>query len=468
MSRRNSVTRSSRSQCALLRTTTEPSPSSGPSKNLSIWAWMAAALCLERPVVEHRSLAVAAARVADQAGAATDEADHAVAAVLESPHRGELQKTADVEAVGGRIEADIDREEIRRRACSPVRARCLDAPARASSGRPKTRPRHAAQFPTPGARDVNPIRAAWPLDHSLALSIVTGPMRVGRGDPTGFVRDGKLWRAARYPTGPAALAVWAGGGIGARRGVGSGRGGRAGRGARARRSRRRPGGFRPVGAPAGGRAGSACGPGLRLGRTGTVFDAAVPAVLGQKVTGLQAKRSYQCTGPARRRSRARWPHVSGRPLLMPPTPTEVLGGARRVTARRRSASTRPARPRCARSRSWRPTSKNLARTASRGASVRAALERIPGIGVWTANRDHAACAGRRRRGLGRRLPPEEHRGLRVDRGSRAAPTRRWSPCSSRFARIGRVRCASSSCSGPRAPRYGPRMDVPSHVPAPRR
>lgn len=34
-------------------------------------------------------------------------------------------------------------------------------------------------------------------------------------------------------------------------------------------------------------------PGLRLGKTGLVFQALLPAVLGQKVTGLEAKRSYR-------------------------------------------------------------------------------------------------------------------------------------------------------------------------------
>lgn len=34
-------------------------------------------------------------------------------------------------------------------------------------------------------------------------------------------------------------------------------------------------------------------PGLRLGRTGLVFQALVPTILGQKVTGTEAKRSYK-------------------------------------------------------------------------------------------------------------------------------------------------------------------------------
>ena len=56
-----------------------------------------------------RALARLAARVADQAGAAADEHDGAVARQLDPPERQEGYEAPDVQAVGRRVEAAVDR-----------------------------------------------------------------------------------------------------------------------------------------------------------------------------------------------------------------------------------------------------------------------------------------------------------------------------------------------------------------------
>ena len=64
-----------------------------------------------------RALTGLAARVADEAGAPADEHDRPVSGQLQAAQRQQRQEAADVEAVGGRIEADVrraaPREEVR-------------------------------------------------------------------------------------------------------------------------------------------------------------------------------------------------------------------------------------------------------------------------------------------------------------------------------------------------------------------
>src|SRR5690606_32252616 len=59
-------------------------------------------------------------------------------------------------------------------------------------------------------------------------------------------------------------------------------------------------------------------PGLRLPRTGRVLDALVPAVLSQRVTGFEAKRSYRLLVE-------RWGEPAPGPLglFLPPAPREI-------------------------------------------------------------------------------------------------------------------------------------------------
>lgn len=118
-------------------------------------------------------------------------------------------------------------------------------------------------------------------------------------------------------------------------------------------------------------------PGLRLGATGRVWDALVPAVLEQKVTGIEARRSW--------RELCRWfgepaPGPAPAGLRVPPTPRAVLSivdwkwHRAGVDLSRRRALIFAAQ-----------VAHRLERAAElAGAEGRALLRKVPGIGVWTA------------------------------------------------------------------------------------
>jgi len=118
-------------------------------------------------------------------------------------------------------------------------------------------------------------------------------------------------------------------------------------------------------------------PGLRLGATGRVWDVLLPAVLEQKVTGTEARRSWRelCRrygGPA--------PGPAPAGMRVVPTPQQVraipdwqwhLAG---VDQSRRRAIVGAA-----------TVAHRLEKAASvRGEAGRAMLRTVPGIGVWTA------------------------------------------------------------------------------------
>ncbi|HET6504362.1 MAG TPA: DNA-3-methyladenine glycosylase 2 family protein [Amycolatopsis sp.] len=118
-------------------------------------------------------------------------------------------------------------------------------------------------------------------------------------------------------------------------------------------------------------------PGLRLGATGRVWDALVPAVLEQKVTGVEARRSW--------RELCRWfgeraPGPAPAGMRVPPAPRAILSipdwtwHRAGVDLRRRRALIFAAQ-----------VAHRLAGAAELGgAEGRALLRKVPGIGVWTA------------------------------------------------------------------------------------
>lgn len=118
-------------------------------------------------------------------------------------------------------------------------------------------------------------------------------------------------------------------------------------------------------------------PGLRLGATGRVWDALVPAVLEQKVTGLEARRSWRelC-----RRFGEPAPGPAPAGMRVPPSPRAILSivdwnwHRAGVDLSRRRALIGAAR-----------VAHRLERAAELGgAKGRALLRKVPGIGVWTA------------------------------------------------------------------------------------
>ncbi|MEU0464732.1 MULTISPECIES: DNA-3-methyladenine glycosylase family protein [Amycolatopsis] len=119
-------------------------------------------------------------------------------------------------------------------------------------------------------------------------------------------------------------------------------------------------------------------PGLRLGSTGRVWDVLVPAVLEQKVTGFEARRSW--------RELCRWfgepaPGPAPAGMRVPPTPAAVLSipdwtwHRAGVDHSRRKALIFAAQ-----------VAHRLEKAVElRGAEGRAWLRKVPGIGVWTAS-----------------------------------------------------------------------------------
>ena len=133
-------------------------------------------------------------------------------------------------------------------------------------------------------------RPPFPLD----LSGVLAPLRRGRGDPTwrSATEGGAIWRVGTTPDGPATTRLH-------RRGDGTVVTAAWGPGARwaldglpallgADDDREAFVAHHPLVADAARRL-----PGLRLGATGRVWDVLVPAVLEQKVTGVEARRSWR-------------------------------------------------------------------------------------------------------------------------------------------------------------------------------
>lgn len=157
---------------------------------------------------------------------------------------------------------------------------------------------------------------APPARDEVELSATVGVHREGRGDPTTIVTTTEVWRAARTPHGPGTLHLdrrcgvldvetWGPGGEWLRDRIPALLG-----------HHDRPGDL--VACHRAVAEGQRRHPGLRIGRTGQVLHALVPAVLAQRVTGLEARRSWlgvcralgtPAPGPMR--------------LLLPPDPADL-------------------------------------------------------------------------------------------------------------------------------------------------
>ncbi len=308
---------------------------------------------------------------------------------------------------------------------------------------------------------VNPIGATWALDGPLEVVTNTALTRTGRADPTGFVRGGRVWRASRLPSGAATLSVWTSGST-------------------LRAEAWGPGATEALdGVPAlTGLTDDPAGfdsswhplvhdvarsrPGVRLIKTGAIFDAAVRAILGQKVTGLQAKRSFQALA-RRGGERAPLGAVDRRPLFLPPSPRQVLG----ALAGHGATTLGIDATRTAALREVANVADHLdAVVTLEPALARAALQRVPGVGAWTANEitvvamgdpDAVSVGDYHLKNIVSFALAGEPRGTDDRMIELLAPFRPQRARAVRFIEL----------SGVRPPKYGPRMDVPSHVPVPR-
>jgi 3-methyladenine DNA glycosylase/8-oxoguanine DNA glycosylase len=212
-----------------------------------------------------------------------------------------------------------------------------------------------------------------PLPFALDLRRSLRPLRLGKHDPTVLLSHDVLVRATRTPAGPATLRVEHHGDRLAVEAWGDGAAWAldAAPGALGLLDDRR--GFapdHPVVADLHRRA-----DGLRLPRTRRVLDALVPAILSQKVTGFEAKRSY-------RQLVERWGEPAPGPggLTLAPAPGVVaeLGyyDLHVVGVEKKRADT--LKRACA----------HASRLEAAGdlgpAELRRRLEAIPGIGPWTS------------------------------------------------------------------------------------
>lgn len=277
---------------------------------------------------------------------------------------------------------------------------------------------------------------------------------MGGADPTSFVRDGKLWRADRFAAGASVVAVWT-------------------VGLRLHAEAWGPGGADALGAVPGlvGLADDPTGfdpshhrlvadmharyPDIRLGRTDRVFNAAVHAVLGQKVTGIQAKQSYRAL-VRRVGERAPLAHVSRRPLFLPPTPEQVLD----ALAGHGSTTLGIDITRTAALREVTLVASRLERLEAD--ELHTALQAIPGIGVWTASETTLAARGHQDAVSFGDYHLRNHVVFALTgapRGTDEQMAELLEPFRPHRARAVRLILRS----GLKAPKYGPRMDVPSHI-----
>lgn len=228
-----------------------------------------------------------------------------------------------------------------------------------------------------GSLSAGEVSSCWRPSFPLDMRAVLAPLRRGRADPAmQTTPDGTVWHTGTTPDGPATVAL-------RRLSCGQVRASAWGPGA----------GWMLDGLPALlGAADDDSGfvahhplvdqvrrrkPGLRLGSTGRVWDALVPAILEQKVTGIEARRSWRelC-----HRFGAEPPGPTPHGMRVPPTPAAVRAipdwewhRAGVDNARRRAilgAATVAHRLEAA--------------ATLRGEPGRALLRKIPGIGVWTA------------------------------------------------------------------------------------
>jgi 3-methyladenine DNA glycosylase/8-oxoguanine DNA glycosylase len=233
-----------------------------------------------------------------------------------------------------------------------------------SAGRAKIRGMSAAKLPIETV-----VRPRLPVDLRLTLS----PLRRGRGDPTCLVdRTGSWWRATRTPEGPATACYVAEGDTVRVAAWGPGAEWCVAAAPELLGARDSLDGFAPTGL---------VGelhrhfPGLRIPRSQAVFEALLPSILEQKVTGQEARRSFRAIVRA-------WgePAPGPVPLLLQPSPEAIavtpywafhpLGVERKRTTAVLMAASRARR---------------VEETVSMpAAEAHRRLQALPGVGPWTS------------------------------------------------------------------------------------
>ncbi|MEA2668151.1 MAG: hypothetical protein QOJ33_1085 [Chloroflexota bacterium] len=287
--------------------------------------------------------------------------------------------------------------------------------------------------------------ATLPLPFPLDIELTLGPLQHGPSDPTIRFEPNGVWRAARTPDGPATVQLQHDGNRLVAHAWGAG--------ARWLISQvpsllgfdDHPESFKPANRLLWDL--HRHHPGLRLGRTGQVFQALLPTILEQKVPSVEAYASY-----------ARLVHALGEAapgdggLMLPPSPQRLAATPywavhRFGIERRRFAVIQLAASRAAR----------LESTATlEPAEARRLLTTLPGIGPWSAAEVSAVAHGDRDVvSLGDyHLPHQVAWALGGEvRGTEARMLELLEPYRGHRARVIRL----LTLGGIQAPRFGPRM-----------
>ena len=228
----------------------------------------------------------------------------------------------------------------------------------------------------------------WTPGRPVLVGQLLAPLRRGAGDPTYAVTpDGAHWRSALTPAGAGTLRITSDRSAGLVRATAWGDGAE----------------WLLHGLPAllgdeddwsGFRAGHPVveealrrHPHWRIGRTGLVHDALLPAILEQKVTGQEAFAGYRRL--VRRFGRRAPGPADGPQLWCPPSPAEVAAVPSWEWIR---LPVDPARSRTA------VTAARAAAALERGlvegsAELDRRLRALPGVGVWTSAETRARAAG---------------------------------------------------------------------------
>lgn len=228
-----------------------------------------------------------------------------------------------------------------------------------------------------GAPDAAPDReTVWRPGRPVDVAATLRPLVRGRGDPAHRYGDGAFWRAALTPSGPATLALrvprpgevhaaaWGPGAEWAVAGVADLLG-----------ARDDPTSFVPRWPLLADTARR--NPGLRVPRTGLVFDSLLPAILEQKVTGTEARQAWRFL-LYRYGTPAPGPAPAG--MRVPP-PAEVVLQVPTWDWHRAGVDLK-------RQRAIRAAATVAARLEEccgmAAADALARLQVVPGVGVWTA------------------------------------------------------------------------------------
>ncbi len=219
------------------------------------------------------------------------------------------------------------------------------------------------------------MRRIWDARRPVDLDATLGPLKRGTHDPAHRLDAGRFWWACATPAGPGTLALSAAGAVVTGEAWGPGAAWLLDRLPTLLGEQDDWSGLDVTSAPVLARVRRAR-PGLRLPSTGLVLDSLVPAILEQKVTGEEARRSWRLL--LRRFGTPAPGPVPG--LVVPPGPAVLLEvptwdwhrfgvDLKRQRAIRAAAAVAPRLEEC------------LTMTP---ADALARLQVVPGIGLWTA------------------------------------------------------------------------------------